>query len=104
MTPLNATGRHSENTPVRAELCTVVIDSVEFVPGVTDDGESVQPTPVGDPEMLQDNATDELNPLAAATEMVEVPELPAETVTLAGDALKLNGASVIVVAVEVEDK
>ena len=64
----------------------------------------MQPTPVGDPEILQDNAIEELKPVAAAIEIVEVPELPAETVTLVGDALKLNGASVIVVAVEVEDK
>ena len=97
-------GRHSEKTPVRAELCTVVMDRVELVPGVTDDGESVQPTPVGDPEMLQDNATEEVNPLAAATETVEVAELPAEKLTLVGDALKANGATVIVVAVEVEAK
>lgn len=81
-----------------------MIDRVEVVPGVTDDGESAQPTPGGEMGMLQDNVTEEVNPVAAAIEIVEVAELPAVTLTLVGDALKANGAIVIVATVEVEGK
>ena len=83
----------------------MVIVSVDDVPGVTEEGESVQPAPVGEPEMLQDKPTGELNPFTAVTEMVEVPELPRETEILPGDALRLKlaaVASVMVVAVDVE--
>lgn len=79
--------------------------SVDVVPGVTEEGENVQPAPVGEPEMLQDKPTEELNPFTAVTEMVDVPELPRETEILAGDALRLKleaAVSVMVVAVEVE--
>ena len=58
----------------------------------------------GEMGMLQDNVTEEVNPVAAAIEIVEVAELPAVTLTLVGDALKANGASVIVATVEVEGK
>ena len=83
----------------------MVIVSVDDVPGITEEGESVQPTPVGEPETLQDKPTGELNPFTAVTEMVEVPELPRETEILQGDALRLKlpvPPSVIVVAADVE--
>ena len=79
-----------------------VLVTAEALLTVTDDGESVQVAPVGQPPATM-RLTVPVNPYCGATLIVEVPAWPgAETVTGEGSADRLKSVMVIEAAAEVE--
>jgi hypothetical protein len=65
---------------------SVAVALVEVELRETDDGLSEQPIFAVEDETLHDKLTVPLNPLVALTVIVDVPDCPAKTVTLAGFA------------------
>ena len=79
-------------TGVVAEVAIVSVEVAGAEPGITDGGTNEQVTPDGRPAEHV-SVTGPLKPFVAVTVMVDVPDCPAITATLAGAALALKSAN-----------